>query len=73
MFDFSKRAQEVWATDSIADKKDLLLDMVNNFMYKGKYDEIANRFIRNIQTAKSKQRLDDMAAQLALNNDMKVI
>ena len=73
MFDFSKRAQEVWATDSIADKKDLLLDMVNNFMYKGKYDQIANRFIRNIQTAKSKQRLDDMAAQLALNNDMKVI
>lgn len=73
MFDFSKRAQEVWATDSIADKKDLLLDMVNNFMYKGKYDEIANRFIRNIQTAKSKKRLDDMAAQLALNNDMKVI
>tara|TARA_X000001316_G_C906881_1_gene23316 strand:+ start:56 stop:277 length:222 start_codon:yes stop_codon:yes gene_type:complete len=73
LFDFSKRAQEVWATDSIADKKDLLLDMVNNFMYKGKYDEIANRFIRNIQTAKSKQRLDDMAAQLALNNDMKVI
>ena len=63
----------MWATDSIADKKDLLLDMVNNFMYKGKYDEIANRFIRNIQTAKSKQRLDDMAAQLALNNDMKVI
>ena len=73
MLDFSKRAQEVWAAESIADKKDLLLDMVNNFMYKGKYDEIANRFIRNIQTAKSKQRLDDMAAQLALNNDMKVI
>lgn len=73
MFDFSKRAQEVWAADSIADKKDLLLDMVDNFMYKGKYDEIANRFIRNIQSAKSKKRLDDMAAQLALNKDMKVI
>lgn len=73
MFDFSKTAQRVWATDSIAEKKDILLDMVNHFVYKGKYDEIANRFIRNIQTAKSKQRLDDMAAQLALNKDMKVI
>ena len=73
MFDFSKTAQRVWATDSIAEKKDILLDMVNHFVYKGKYDEIADRFIRNIQTAKSKQRLDDMAAQLALNKDMKVI
>ena len=73
MFDFSKTAQRVWATDSIAEKKDILLDMVNHFVYKGKYDEIANRFIRNIQTAKSKQRLDDMAAQLALNKDMMVI
>lgn len=73
MFDFSKTAQRVWATDSIEEKKDILLDMVNHFVYKGKYDEIANRFIRNIQTAKSKQRLHDMAAQLSLNKDMKVI
>lgn len=42
MFDFSAGAQKVWATDSIEEKKDHLLDMVNHFMYKGKYDEIAN-------------------------------
>ena len=73
MFDFSAVAQKVWATDSIEEKKDHLLDMVNHFMFKGKYDEIANRVIRNIQTAKSKKGLDDMAAHLALNKDMKVI
>jgi hypothetical protein len=73
MFDFTKSAQLVWASNSQSEKKDILLDMVDNFMYKGKYNEIADRFIRQIQFAKSNKKLDDMAAQLALNKDMKVI
>jgi hypothetical protein len=73
MKSFSELSQQVWMTPSVVEKKQILLEMVNNFKYKGKFNENVGRFTREIERCNSAKMLDSMAAKLALNDTDKVV
>lgn len=72
MKDFTNVAQQVWAASTIDAKRDLLLQVVEDFDHKGKFGEKAEKFRRAVNRS-SKTQLDFMASNLALNADLKVI
>ena len=73
MKSFDVYSQQVWAANTIADKKEILIQMVENFQYKGKFGENVVAFKRSINACNSLTKLDSMAAQLALNITDRVI
>jgi len=64
-----KLAQQVWNTSDIKTKQALLLEMIDNFRYKGKQEQF--RLIVNRSGRSS--RLDKLAADLMLADQDKVI
>lgn len=73
MKSFSELSQDVWTTTSVSQKKEFLMQMVNNFKYKGKFNENVGRFTREVERCNSGKMLDNMAARLALNDTDRVI
>jgi hypothetical protein len=73
MKSFDAYSQQVWAANTVAAKKEILLQMVEQFHYKGKFGENVGAFKRSINACNSLAKLDSMAAQLALNSTDKVI
>jgi hypothetical protein len=62
--------QAIWAESDITKKKELLIDVVNNFQYKAKQLQ----FLEAIEKAKSLARLDKLSADLLLVGDgMRVV
>ena len=53
MKSFSELSQDVWTTTSVSQKKEFLMQMVNNFKYKGKFNENVGRFTREVERCNS--------------------
>lgn len=69
MKNFEGLAKDVWATNSMYEKKSLLVEMVQSFDHKDKQA----KFLIQINNLKSLAKADDLAAQLALCDTDKVI
>ncbi len=63
---FEKTAQAVWAASDVAEKKNLLLQMVMKFKVPGPQNQFVNKWVHDVNRTNKSTRLDDMAAQLVL-------
>lgn len=73
MVNYEDLAQKVWAANDVLEKKELLNQMIDSFRFKKKFNENVNRFRREVEREFSGRKLDRLAANLALNDTMKVI
>lgn len=73
MKNFEAQAQEVWAAPTLEEKKNLLMEMVNQFHSKGQFNVNVGRWTRSVEWCKSKREADRMASSLALGEGLKVI
>lgn len=69
MNDMTSLATQVWDAGDLKDKKNLLRRMVASFKYKAKVRE----FTKLIDETEKPERLDKLAADLALNKTDKVV
>lgn len=69
MNDLSGICTRVWATDNIAEKKNLLKEAVSTFKYKEK----KNVMLKAIDSTVNRTTLDTIASNLILNKTDKVI
>ena len=73
MISFDEMSKQVWAATDIQEKKALLTKMVETFRYKGKGNAHVVNFKSEIAKCDSIRRLDQLAANLALNVTDKVV
>ena len=73
MTSFDDMSKQVWAATTIKEKKDLLSQMADSFAFKGKGGANVAAFKRSIAACNVASRLDQMAANLALNITDKVV
>lgn len=69
MKNFESLAKDVWAAESMMEKKGLLVEMVMDFDHKDKQ----TKFLMQISQLKSLAKADDLAAQIMLCDTDKVI
>jgi len=65
MKSFTEKAQAVWGVPTLAEKKILLMNMVNDFQYQDKQDQ----FRRKVNAIKSIREADKLAGDLALRGE----
>jgi histidyl-tRNA synthetase len=58
-------AHQVVATNNVEEKRALVLDVVENFQFKGWKDEVRNSWKRKVNAANAR-RLDEMILNLAM-------
>lgn len=73
MISFDEMSKQVWATSDVDQKKALLNQMVDTFKFKGKGQAHVKNFKADIAKQTSGQKLDMIAANLALNITDKVV
>jgi len=64
-----QQAQQVWNTPDVAEKKTILLEMIDNFRFKARQEQ----FRDIVESATKGTRLDKLAADLMLVDNDKVI
>ena len=69
MKNYDSLAKDVWAAQSIMEKKSILIEMVMQFDHREKQ----TKFLMQISNLKSLAKADDLAAQLMLCDTDKVI
>lgn len=68
MKNYDELAQKVWGTADINEKRQYINEMIDNFQYPSK----ADKFREGVMRASAK-RLDQIAANLMLNDTDKVL
>lgn len=62
-------AQEVWAAESLGEKKSILVEMIINFDHKGK----TQKFLQVVANLTSLAKADKLASDIMLTDTDKVI
>ena len=73
--DFTKDCQRVWAEKTLDGKKQILMSMIEDFAVKGegKFKVHQLRFTNRVNNARSTAECDQIATNVAMNKDFKVI
>lgn len=65
MKSFTEKVQLVWVAPTLEQKKELLLDIVENFQYKDKQEQ----FRHKVHSIKTKYKADKLASDIALRGE----